>query len=91
MLPANMTCEQFVPQYEPRAALLADYRHRDSQGNSATLPDGWPKSIVSPMAWTVQDLLSRHIFQLTESEVQETINWGCEYSGASRVDFLGRA
>ena len=89
--PVNMSGDQFVPQYEPQAALLADYRHQDSQGRSVALPDDWPTNMKSPMAWTAQNLQSRHIFQLTESEVQEAMNWGCAYSGVSRADFLERA
>ncbi|KAI1422372.1 hypothetical protein F5Y12DRAFT_717482 [Xylaria sp. FL1777] len=79
-----MSGDQFLPQYEPQAALLADYRRRGSQGKSAVLPDDWPQSIKSPMAWTAEDLQSHHVFQLTESEVQETMNWGCAYSGSGQ-------
>ncbi|KAI0977171.1 hypothetical protein F4678DRAFT_5057 [Xylaria arbuscula] len=78
-----MNDNNFVPQYEPQATPLADYRRQYSQKNIDTLPDDWPKSIKSPMVWTAEDLATRHIFPLTESEVQETINWARAFSSGS--------
>ncbi|KAI1325237.1 hypothetical protein F5Y16DRAFT_378291 [Xylariaceae sp. FL0255] len=78
--PVIMGSAQFAPQYEPQDALVEDYRLLDPQGRSVSLPDDWPESIVSPMAWTAEDLGSRHIFQLTKPEMSEIQHWVHEYS-----------
>lgn len=75
-----MDCDQFVPHYTPQTAFLEDYKSKTTNDQPDQLPNDWPRHIISPMAWSAEELHARHIFLLSDIELNELSRSCKEYS-----------